>query len=103
MSDRLPPSLYLILGFSKDPTASAIKQRYRQLFLKYHPDRSHEESPEAALERFRQMRTAYEILGDGKKRSRYDAQVIISALSKERPDTSWKAKALEGVESRPRP
>ena len=61
---------YEILGVSKTATADEIKKSYRTLAFKYHPDRN-PDNPEAE-EKFKQVNTAYDILGDEAKRRNYD-------------------------------
>jgi molecular chaperone DnaJ len=61
---------YEILGVARDADADTIKRAYRQLALKYHPDRN-PGSPEAE-EQFKQATEAYEVLRDGEKRAAYD-------------------------------
>ncbi|KAF7491545.1 DnaJ -like protein subfamily B member 4 [Sarcoptes scabiei] len=60
---------YDILGISKKATDDEIKKAYRQLALKYHPDKN--KSPEAE-EKFKLVAEAYEVLSDKKKREVYD-------------------------------
>ena len=58
---------YEILGVSKDSTASEIKNRYRCLAKKYHPDKNPNK-----LNKFKKINEAYEILSDPEKRDQYD-------------------------------
>ena len=60
---------YEILGVSRDATAEEIKQSYRRLAKKYHPDTN--PAPDAT-ERFKEINEAYEVLSDPEKRARYD-------------------------------
>lgn len=55
---------------SRDADAKAIKDAFRKLALKYHPDRNKEAGAE---ERFREIAEAYAVLSDSKKRADYDA------------------------------
>jgi len=61
---------YEVLGISKGATIDEIKKAYRQMALKYHPDRNPGD-PEAE-KKFKQISEAYEVLGDDKKRQVYD-------------------------------
>ncbi|MFA5960420.1 MAG: DnaJ C-terminal domain-containing protein [Tatlockia sp.] len=60
---------YQIMGLSKGATADEIKQAYRKLARKYHPDVSKEENAEA---KFKELGEAYEVLHDPEKRTKYD-------------------------------
>jgi hypothetical protein len=61
---------YAILGVSRTATPEEIKQAYRQLAWKYHPDRNM--GSKAAEDIFKQATEAYSILSDEYKRSDYD-------------------------------
>lgn len=61
---------YEVLGIPKGADQKAIKDSFRQLALKYHPDRN--KSPDAE-EKFKEIAEAYAILSDPKKRSQYDS------------------------------
>jgi DnaJ-class molecular chaperone len=60
---------YQVLGVPKGATQADIKSAFRKLAKKYHPDQSKEVR---AKERFSEANTAYEILGDEKKRAAFD-------------------------------
>src|SRR5580698_3069306 len=60
---------YDFLGVSKTASAAEIKSAFRKLAKKYHPDQSKEPK---AKEKFAEVGSAYEILGDEKKRSAFD-------------------------------
>ena len=61
---------YEVLGVARDADPKAIKSAFRELALRYHPDRSREPDAE---ERFKEIAEAYAVLGDPKKRADYDA------------------------------
>ena len=63
---------YSILGLRPDSSAEEIKKVYRKLAMQYHPDRNGG-NPESE-ERLKEINEAYQILGDEKKRRRYDLQ-----------------------------
>ncbi len=62
---------YTLLGVSKNASEAEIKQSYRKMAMKYHPDRN-KDNPEEAEIKFKQIKEAYEILSDSKKRAAYD-------------------------------
>lgn len=61
---------YSILGVSKDASQSDVKKTYRKLAQKYHPDSAKDDK--AAEERFKEISSAYDVLGDASKRAEYD-------------------------------
>jgi molecular chaperone DnaJ len=63
---------YEILGVSKNASKQDIKQAYRKLALKYHPDRVAPEEKKEAEEKFKEISEAYAVLSDDKKRAQYD-------------------------------
>jgi molecular chaperone DnaJ len=60
---------YEMLGVSRNADADELKQAYRRLARKYHPDVNKE--PEAE-DRFKEINRAYEVLSDADLRSRYN-------------------------------
>ena len=62
-------SLYETLGVSENSNADEIKKAYRKLARKYHPDVNKDES---AIEKFKEINAAYEVLSDKKKKDEYD-------------------------------
>ncbi|HEX3846018.1 MAG TPA: DnaJ C-terminal domain-containing protein [Steroidobacteraceae bacterium] len=60
---------YKIMGVPRDATEAQIKQSYRRLARKYHPDVSKEKDAEA---RFKEVGEAYEVLRSPEKRAAYD-------------------------------
>ena len=61
---------YDVLGVPRGASASAIKSAFRKLAKKLHPD-ANTNDPKAAT-RFSELNSAYEILGDEKKRKAFD-------------------------------
>jgi DnaJ-class molecular chaperone len=61
---------YEVLGVPRGASAAAIKSAYRKLAKKHHPD-SNKNDPKAA-DRFSELNTANEILGDEDKRKQFD-------------------------------
>jgi hypothetical protein len=62
---------YEVLEVPRDATEQQIKNAYRKLALKYHPDKN-TARPDAA-EKFKEVAYSYSILCDPEKRERYDA------------------------------
>ena len=62
---------YEILGVPRGADDKAIKDAFRQLALKYHPDRNKDPT---ASEKFKQIVEAYAVLSDPKKRAEYDVR-----------------------------
>ena len=60
---------YKVMGVARDATEAQIKQAYRKLARKYHPDVSKEKDAEA---RFKEIGEAYEVLKNPEKRAAYD-------------------------------
>src|SRR5215210_1941116 len=61
---------YSTLGVAKTATDKEIKQAYRKLARKHHPDVN--PGDKSAEMRFKEMNEAYEVLGDPAKRKKYD-------------------------------
>ena len=60
---------YTTMGVARTASADEIKQAYRKLARKYHPDVSKEPDAE---QRFKEVGEAYEVLRDPQKRAAYD-------------------------------
>jgi len=61
---------YEILSVNPHSSDQEIKRAYRQLALKYHPDKN--PGDEEAAKKFKEAAEAYNVLGDKKKRAEYD-------------------------------
>ena len=75
---------YSVLGV--EPTASQIeiKRAYRRLVFLYHPDRNPDD--EDAVDNFKRILKAYEVLSDNDKRTQYDEAT--QSVFKDRPPRS---------------
>jgi DnaJ-class molecular chaperone len=61
---------YEVLGVKRDVTGDQIRQAYRKLARKHHPDVN--PGDRVAEEKFKDINEAYEVLSDPEKRKRYD-------------------------------
>jgi molecular chaperone DnaJ len=61
---------YTVLGVERSASDETIKQAYRKLAMRYHPDRNN--GSQEAEERFKEITEAYDVLRDSQKRAAYD-------------------------------
>lgn len=66
-----PIEYYITLGLNKNASEAEVKKAYRQLALKWHPDKNPDKKEEAEA-KFKQIGEAYFVLSDNKKRQIYD-------------------------------
>jgi curved DNA-binding protein len=64
---------YEVLGVPRTATAEEIKRAYRKLARQHHPDLKPPAERVKAGEQFKEINEANEVLGDSKKRAKYDA------------------------------
>jgi DnaJ-class molecular chaperone len=69
--------LYERLELEPEASTREIKKKYREMSVKYHPDKVG--GGEAAIQKFREITEAYEILSDPEKRILYDHSGISAA------------------------
>ena len=68
------PNYYDILGISQNATQEEIKKSFRNLALKYHPDKN--KNSEESKQKFMKIIEAYEVLSDEHSRRDYDINSI---------------------------
>ncbi len=61
---------YEVLNVARNASEAELKQAYRKLAMKYHPDRN--PGDQEAENRFKEAKEAYETLNDPRKRAAYD-------------------------------
>jgi len=61
---------YEVLGLAKNATETELKQAYRRLAMKFHPDRNPGDAESEAS--FKEVKEAWEVLKDPRKRAAYD-------------------------------
>ena len=71
-------NLYVILGVRRESSIDDIKRAYRRLARKFHPDIN--PGDRAAVQRFREIADAYEVLSDPRRRQEYDTGAIVTDL-----------------------
>tara|TARA_Y100000746_G_C15329255_1_gene377042 strand:+ start:297 stop:746 length:450 start_codon:yes stop_codon:yes gene_type:complete len=62
---------YDVLNVNKNSTKEEIKNSYKKLAMKYHPDKNMNNKEEAE-KKFKEVAEAYEVLSDDKKKYEYD-------------------------------
>ena len=62
---------YDVLKVNKNSTKEEIKNSYKKLAMKYHPDKNMNNKEEAE-KKFKEVAEAYEVLSDDKKKYEYD-------------------------------
>ena len=99
---------YQILGVRRDANAEEIRKAFRELALRFHPDRNVGNLQEAE-ERFEEINEAYEVLSDEQKRRQYDRLIgwsgyrrktivvedIFGDTFKDSPDLDWMREIMQ--------
>ena len=68
--EMMQKDYYDILSVPRNGSQEDIKKAFRKLALKYHPDRN--KNDPSAEKKFKEAASAYEVLGNPKKRKQYD-------------------------------
>ncbi len=64
---------YEILGITRNATEAEIKKSFKRMAMKYHPDRNQDDKDkDAAEEKFKEAKEAYDVLSNSQKRAAYD-------------------------------
>lgn len=71
MHKRDAPDYYAVLGVDRGADARALKDAFRKLTLRFHPDKNKDPR---AVDRYKEIAAAYAVLGDPAKRAEYDAR-----------------------------
>jgi curved DNA-binding protein CbpA len=90
---------YEVLGLPRIASLEAVRRAYKELARQWHPDRQRQEVTdvkERASRRFERIRQAYEVLGEEKSKSAYDATLL---LSEARPLMTADAKSTNIVDA----
>ena len=70
MASAKKADYYDVLGVAKTADAAELKRVYRELAMRWHPDKN--PGDKSAEERFKQVSEAYAVLSDSEQRARYD-------------------------------
>lgn len=79
LANKKPTDHYKALGVSKRATSQEIKDAYYELSKRYHPDKN--KGSDLASGRFREIKEAYEVLGNHGKKRRYDRGDLFPTFS----------------------
>jgi molecular chaperone DnaJ len=84
MANAAPDDHYAVLGVDDDVSDADLRRAFRQLALKWHPDRA---GP-ATTATFQRMAAAYSVLSDPIRRARYDLWRAARGLGRPKPPPS---------------
>lgn len=89
-------NLYAILNVEENASQDEIRKSFRKLSFKYHPDRNNSYDAETS---FKELNSAYEVLGDVKKRDEYDKLQRMKFKNEKRTDTSNNSHNLNNLQN----
>ncbi|BDI33797.1 hypothetical protein CCAX7_58480 [Capsulimonas corticalis] len=90
---NLQRNYYEVLGLPPSASTSEIKNKYRELAKKFHPDLTQDKVLGQRI--FAQINQAYRVLGDTERRSQYDATLV--------PERGMPAGSTSGVQATTQP
>uniref|UniRef100_A0A0C9S7Z7 TSA: Wollemia nobilis Ref_Wollemi_Transcript_7129_1095 transcribed RNA sequence n=1 Tax=Wollemia nobilis TaxID=56998 RepID=A0A0C9S7Z7_9CONI len=77
--DKQPENFYKVLGLKPDCSSSELRNAYKKLAMRWHPDRwsglGNAKAAEESKKKFQAIQEAYSVLSDDSKRFLYDAGV----------------------------
>ena len=85
---------YETLGISQDATQAEVKQAYRRLVKKFHPDKKPQDSLRNH-DQIARINGAYEVLGDPQHRQIYDRHLHAASLFSGSTPRRWTAEAQQ--------
>lgn len=99
----LQADLYETLGLHSQATPDHVEMAYRRLVMELHPDRNPDDPD--SIERFKEVKEAYEILSDPERRAQYDRVIEAERVSSKgdraaRADESMSKKELYEIARR---
>ena len=98
MTGMLDENYYRILGVSPNAMPEQIRQAFRRLALKYHPDVNRIDPN--ANEKFKQINEAYQVLSDEEARRRYDRSRTQDAAPTYKAGPAYTARVVRRSEHR---
>jgi len=87
---------YQILGVARDASEEDIKKAYRKLAMTHHPDRNPVDKAKEAEKKFKEVKEAYEMLSDPKKRSAYDRKYSTGGYNQKNTQHDWRGSDRSG-------
>ncbi len=90
---------YEVLGVSRGASDEEIRQKFRELARKHHPDRFSGEEREAAEMKFQELTAALNVLTQPERRKQHDSQLQPNVAKPTDPKQIAKAYLAQGVKS----